>query len=132
MSLYGKLCAQSKKDGFVNPPIASAPEVPPVLDISEEFSKTLKGLGALTTVYNLLQKGTFTYDYRFALDQSISFIQSLHNQSTDNALLHPESDKVPELVALKEARAKAEIEQTIVVKAEEKRAKKAVKRKKNV
>lgn len=110
----------------VVPPVAPAPE------ISEEFSNTLKGLGALTTIHNLLQKGTFTYDYRFALDQSISFIESLHKQSTDNALLHPEADKVPELVALKEARAKAEIDKNTIAKAEEKRAKKAIKRKKNV
>lgn len=108
------------------------PPVAPALEISEEFSNTVKGLGALTTVHNLLQKGTFTYEYRYALDQSISFIESLHKQAIEAALVHPEADKVPELVALKEARAKAEVEQNTIVKAEEKRAKKAVKRKKNV
>ncbi len=109
--------------------------VPPVKqdsEISAEFNGHLQGLRALTTVHDLLQKGAFPYGYRNALELGIAFIESLHTQSTEQALLHPEADKVADLVALKEARAKLETEKKTIEKAEQKRVKKAVKRKKNV
>lgn len=116
----------------VVPPVdQSEAPTPKEPEFTKEFADQLKSLGSLSTINDLLQNGAFPHKYRFALDQGLSFVQALHKIAMDEALKDPQADLVPELVALKEARAKEESEKKTIEKAEEKRTRKAAKVGKN-
>lgn len=76
--------------------------VPTPVEISKELSDKLGSLRAITQAHNLLQQGHFPYSYKQAIEQSLIFLQALHEQVKADALADPQADLVPELKAQKE------------------------------
>lgn len=80
-----------------------------VTEIAPELTDKINALKAITTVHSLLGVGMFQHRHSEALSESIKFMEALHKQVMDEALLHPDSDKSAELVEFKQQKAMEEI-----------------------
>lgn len=81
--------------------VAQEPQVPAVDPIDPKLLQSVAALQGIATCHNLLDQGSFQYKYSQAIAQSLEFLKVLHSQVKDECLKHPDSDKIPELVALK-------------------------------
>jgi hypothetical protein len=70
--------------------------------LAEDLQEQIKAIQALTATHNLLNHGTFQVKYFGQLEQSIAFIESLHQNLFAAALAHPQAHLVPSLHAVKE------------------------------
>lgn len=65
--------------------------------IPEDLENQLRSVRAIAQCYNLLQKGLYPHGYAMAIDQSLQFLQALHQQAFAEAQRHPAAAAVPEL-----------------------------------
>jgi len=79
----------------------SVVETPP-FEIPQDLQEKINALRAIATCHNLLDKGFFNHNQSQLIIQSLEFLRSLHTSVKEEALAHPESDKVEELKAFKE------------------------------
>lgn len=56
---------------------------------------------AIVTVHSLLGVGMFQFRHQDQLKQSMEFLTALHTQVLDECLLHPDCEKVQDLVDYK-------------------------------
>lgn len=73
-------------------------------EISQELQSKIQAIRAIATCYNLLDKGSFNHNALVAVEQSLNFLKSLHQQVLEEALAHPDSDKVEELQQFKQSK----------------------------
>ncbi len=73
-----------------------------VTPISQDLLDKVQAAKALVTAHSLLGVGMFQHRHQDALKQSIDFLTALHKQVLDEALQHPDADKVPDLAAYRE------------------------------
>lgn len=73
-------------------------EVAPAAELIDKVN----ALKSLTTIYKLLEQGSYPYKEAHAVPHSLAFIQSLHKTLKDECFAHEDCDKVPELLDLKE------------------------------
>lgn len=77
-------------------PIAEgAPQEPKA--IPKDLQDQLNSIKAIASCFNLLQQAPFPFGFNIAVDQSLKFLQSLHEQMVTAAKSHPDSNLVPEL-----------------------------------
>ena len=72
-----------------------------VITISQDLQDKLNAIEALVQTHTLLGLGTFQYRNHQALKSSLHFLESLHKQVMEEALAHPDADKVQSLVEYK-------------------------------
>lgn len=72
-------------------------------EVSKELQNKVGSIRALATAHNLIQKGYFPHGYNAAIEQSLAFLQALHEQVVAEAIQDPQADLVPEIQALKQA-----------------------------
>lgn len=70
--------------------------------LPQDLEAQYKATKALALVYTLLQNGFFPGGIRDEIEEASKFIQSLHNQSLQAVLVHPESDMIDEIKKHKE------------------------------
>lgn len=92
-TLMSKKTKPSKKPQVVTQP--SQPQVDPAL------LSNIGAMRALVQTHNLLDRGHFNHREAEAVRASMEFIKTLYEQVKTEALSHPDSDKVKELVELK-------------------------------
>lgn len=78
-------------------------QAPPTLP--EDLAAKWGACEATATAFNVLQKGHFEFAYMKAVGASLGFLQTLHGQTVEDALSHPDAHLIPELKAELEKRA---------------------------
>ncbi len=73
-------------------------------EIDQDLSQKIAGLKALAATHTILNRGSFPISLHSTVEQSIDFMQSLHEQLLSEAILHPQADLVPELKLLKDSK----------------------------
>lgn len=97
----------------------NAQENQAVTTVSQDLLDKVQAAKALVTAHSLLGVGMFQFRHQEALKQSIEFLANLHKQVLDDALSHPEADKVADLVQYKaEKEAQAQLQQLLKEQAE--------------
>ena len=72
-----------------------------VIVISQDLQDKLAAIKALVTAHSLLGVGMFQHRHQEALKESLKFLEALHKQVMEEALLHSDADKCQELVDYK-------------------------------
>lgn len=79
-----------------------------VVDIHQNVAKDLldkmRALYALAKTSQILQNGSYRLSLVDDVHQAIAFIGVMHKSLLDEALTHPDSDKIPKLVEVKKIR----------------------------
>ena len=76
----------------------------PATEVSQDLQDKLSAIKALVTVHSLLGAGMFQVRNAKTVEDSIQFITALHQQVMEEALNHPDADKVQELIDYKAAK----------------------------
>ena len=74
-------------------------------EIAPELTQKVQALRALVTTYNLFNEGSFPLRCMQAALSAQNFLQSLHGSLVEEALAHPDADKVPEIKEMKDQKA---------------------------
>jgi len=69
-----------------------------VITIAQDLQEKLLAIKALVTAHSLLGVGMFQHRHQQALSESLKFLEALHLQVMEEALVHPDADKCQELV----------------------------------
>lgn len=67
-------------------------------EIDQTLLDQVQSLQALVTCNSLIQFGLYPYEQRLMVQQALGFIQTLHKSVLDEALKHPQANKIPKLV----------------------------------
>jgi hypothetical protein len=85
-------------------PLAVMATEPAKPEIPKDLSDKWGSVEAVATTFNLMQKGAFPHSYQAAVGASLVFLSKLHESCVEAALAHPESDLIPQLKELKNAK----------------------------
>lgn len=86
----------SKKSA--TPKVAKKTAAPDVAkEIPKDLQDQVSSARAIALCYNLLQQAPFPFGHSQAVDQSLKFLQTLHEQVLSQAKAHPDASLVPEL-----------------------------------
>ena len=69
--------------------------------VSQDLLDKVQATKAIVTIHSLLGVGMFQYRHNDQVKQSLDFLGNLHKQVLDDALSHPDADKVKDLVDYK-------------------------------
>lgn len=76
----------------------TTPKEPPIAD---DLKEKLGALAAIVETNNLLNVGMFQVSNHMRVVRCGQFLNLLHSKLLDEAFVHPDSDRVPDLVQLK-------------------------------
>lgn len=86
--------------------------------VSQDLLDKVQATKAIVTAHSLLGVGMFQHRHSEALKQSLDFLTALHKQILDECIVHPDADKVQELVDYR-AEQKKQAELQALIEAEQ-------------